>query len=559
MPEKDPSSKNKDSSKQMTGPEMKRAFDELLKSTGVSDKSTQTGRSEQMQDKVYDLMDLIIPQDAGPEDNGGVKITDRIQRFSQQERSTLARAACTLPEISGEPQSWRAHMDTQKIIYVIHALDSSIAQELMTKGIGHLKKAIQIVNAEIFPKMEKDPSYAYNQKMQRVYYLLSLQTNEQGIAVCREAMSRLEKEMITHLGSKQIIELLRYEENSMAQQQKDVEGNAELTMDKLWQLLPVALPESLRNKFTCHDHRILYRTTIGKQPSAWDLTVNGAEIVMRNTENPKALLASKYRNFLDAIEKDALDPLLSRALDDEKSEREGRKDLELAELPEGDVLHLRLFPKKYDVILANELRDAAFLSAAMQHRYGARLKERPIIFSDHPKEALTAEIERGRAEGIRAVCIDTFSHGSTDKFVFETSFTTADLADVSRLFPDCTLFFGSPACYGAGTRKGMEQAYRADPSLASRLHVFMQSKPDMPTPNVTFGDENGKRQHRATMHYSHMIRGFFENDDITYGKVFSDADESVKEKFHSDAEAHWRGNLIARRTMQAKEKSNNIT
>ena len=126
-------------------------------------------------------------------------------------------------------------------------------------------------------------------------------------------------------------------------------------------------------------------------------------------------------------------------------------------------------------------------------------------------------------------CIDIFSHGSKDHFVFEKQLQAKDIVQITKDFPQCTFTYNTIACYGAGMMKGtLENTdFAKDKELQSRLTVFTQSKGDIPNlPAYSTA---------VTMYYVHLMQAL--NDGKSYGEAHRRADIEVKKYLPVDAEA----------------------
>lgn len=309
------------------------------------------------------------------------------------------------------------------------------------------------------------------------------------------------------------------------------------------------------SNFSIENDGLLYKKTSGQGEEKWKISINESGMtVLRNENNPGAMLSMEFQNFLKAIENSEVEKLLDTANNNAKNEQEGQEILRAFDIPPNEnVTHLRVLPKRSgDDLAPANLSTAAFISSALQKRYGNRMKIAPLVISDNPMKEIRENIRRefANGNGSKIFVIDIFEHGTEDQIDFVSPIKASDLAALGKEFTECQFQINTLACHGGGLRNGFQEEFAKDPALAKRMNIFLQTKPSL----VNYGgriENNGKKMQWSSPYYAHLAAGLYAGK--TYGEAAADADQAVKEFSPQDAEAIINGKLIAKAEEQDKQ------
>lgn len=228
--------------------------------------------------------------------------------------------------------------------------------------------------------------------------------------------------------------------------------------------------------------------------------------------------------------------------------KEQQKILNGYDLPKDRKLaHVRLFPQAYDDVVSKGLQSSMLLSTALKTHYGDAVITRPPLFVDDPEQALRQEIQDVfmlNGEKPTHFCIDVFSHGSKDHFVFWKQLEAKHVVQIAKDFPQCSFTYNTNACYGAGMMKGtLDNAdFANDKELQSRLAVFTQSKGDSPN-MVAYSTA-------SSMYYVYLTQELYAGK--SYGEAHRMADIEAKKHLPVDAEGIIHGKkLVLDKPMQS--------
>jgi hypothetical protein len=489
----------------------------------------------------------------------GVK-RDLKQINADQQKSMAAKIAATLGK---EPTSWEDQLEWHSRAAVLSVLDPAKHAEFNKTISANVKIALAMIEKSDFKEDDEvaarlnalskktnlkkdltDPLTQLDARLVKLYELMGVQTLPECRQLCIEQFSAWEQQM-NEKNTKDIPSFLRKQVEIAKGKEKDwlrpiMKDAMKRTLDRF---ADNGEYPKVRAKLEEKNGEYFYvsKNSDGKTRT-WKVEIyseGGALLYFRSQDKAESglVFAINMMDGLDGLENDPqqIDKKADEAVATYQKEhgKEQQDTLNNYDLPKDrKIAHIRLFPQTYDGIVSKGLQSSMLLSTALKTRYKEAFIGRPPLFSDEPEKALRQEIQDVlKANGGKAAhfCIDVFSHGSKDHFVFEKQLQAKDVVQIAKDFPQCTFTYNTIACYGAGMMKGtLENTdFATDKGLQSRLAVFTQSKGDIPNlPAYSTA---------VTMYYVHLMQAL--NDGKSYGEAHRIADIEVKKYLPVDAEA----------------------
>lgn len=458
------------------------------------------------------------------------------------EKDALVQLALRLSD--KQARDWEGCLRNQRYLNVAYVLAGPRQKAEITQRIIEQLNVVDQLSKE---ESQSGARERLSKKTYGYYLLFSLQATKEGREFCGKLISELEGNWnkrsgkdVSNIVDQDLKALPRVLDSEMLGKQ-DLKRSRELV-----KMLKRFCPR-LGDRVQEVNGEYLYKYENGKHSSLWKFGMSSEALMLVNTQNNSMVVGVDFRTFANAAEKNEEGRFFEEAIKNYESEERGKTTLESFDLPaNGEIAHIRLFPRSFDPVIAGNLGGAMVLSRTLSQHYGERLKVRPVLFSDDPVDALTKEIEavRSGGKGPKHFVIDIFSHGGTNNFRFDTKFTAHELVSVLERFPDCTFTIGTIACFGAGMRKGMEKEFDRNSSLQKRVDIFLQTKPNVrntgpPARNRAEPEES----FLGNFYQLHFMRALLEGK--TYGQAVREADIETKKKSGLDAEAFINGQFIA--------------
>ncbi len=389
--------------------------------------------------------------------------------------------------------------------------------------------------------------------LRNLYELFVEEKSIAGKELYKEALRNSEKEMRTRWSNAMPGILKKRSELIRDSMRERITGNGERGLGLLTKMgVDVS-------SFSKKDGKLVYVSKGEREHPEWTISFTDTEtVIFRNNTLARGLCAMDLRDFMSIMEKKGLDAQLRQSLQEAKQEESGKGSMEKYDLPAtGKMAHIRLFPgRSRDLIAPANLSSAAFLSSALQQRYGDRMMITPLQFTDTPLAHLRELVADGHqnGKGISTFVVDIFEHGTREHIDFVKPLTASDLAALAREFPGCTFQINTIACFGGGLRAGFQKEFANDPDLAKRMHVFLQTKPNLSNYIGHLENQGGENQW-STLYNVFLALGLSEGK--TYGEAAMFADKAVKECSPQDAEALINGKLISALEDPGSESSRN--
>jgi hypothetical protein len=473
--------------------------------------------------------------------NGQEVMRKKAQQMSLDDRVAVAEKAFTF--LQKDPQSWEAHLHWQKIAIILQEFDVKRYAQCNAAIVQSTKSALSLLENDA-EKDTTDPQLKLADKLKRLYKLISVQSSEEGKKLCTETFLRWEQEMNAKAGK----DIPRFVRQQIDYEQKN---DAEIIRPRAKDALKKTIDgfatdgkyATMRSKLEQKNEEFFY-TSQNKEGKTrtWKVEFysDAAPLLcFRSVEKaePGLVFTIDLIDGIEALEADIgkIDRVAERAATDYAQEHgaEQQKVLNGYDLPKDRMIaHVRLFPQSFDEIVSKGLHTSQLLSSTLKSRYGENIVSRPPLFSNEPDQALRKDIEDTlKANGNRPThfCIDVFSHGTKDHFVFAKKLEAKHLIQIAKDFPQCTFTYNTIACYGGGVMKDIthDEAFAKDENLKSRLTVFTQSKGDVPNlpAHATV----------ATVYYAYLMQAL--HDGKSYGEAHRIADINVKKHLPLDAEA----------------------
>lgn len=382
-----------------------------------------------------------------------------------------------------------------------------------------------------------------DQRLHKLYLLIDKQSSQSAIQLCTEKFMEWERKIDTQSTK----DIPRFVQEQIDREQK--------VNDAIQPYMKERLQKSMLH-YAEKDQHMAFRTQVKEENGDYFLLSKNKKgeserwkmeqfrelapvLYFRSTDpkKPGCVFSIDLIDGLDAIDEnpEKIGQAADTALETYQREHstEQTEALKNYDLPsDRNIVHLRVFPKKYNSVSLKGLHTSMLLSNTLKQRYQDAITIRPPIFSDDPEAALRKEIkvlleENGNKQ--IHLCIDIFNHGQKGHFSFEKKLEAKHLIQIAKEFTQCSFTYNTIACYGAGMMQGMtdDKSFASDPDLQSRLAVFTQSKGDVV--NMTAAS------HAVTIYYMHLMRALSEGK--SYGEAARRADLEVKIYLPMDAEA----------------------
>ncbi len=284
-------------------------------------------------------------------------------------------------------------------------------------------------------------------------------------------------------------------------------------------------------------------------------------------EKAKTALATGRLNldkFLEEVNKE-------HSLEHDESRR---KMLLEKDLKKGETAFFAVYPKQNDPVITSSLLMSVIKERVFAARYDLPIATGRYYFSDSPLKDIEKEIDRQLVLNpkIKMFYIDINSHGSDTEFKFKTPLKIVELVELfnKNKYKEKGLEFNieTLACFGAGVKQGLVEAYKKDPNL--KINAFMHTKPYVPNLGIsvssldslvlpedperlkfgfTVSDHKGTNEQVQLMVYDRLAKlhppymellfltEMMDPNVRTLGEAFHKADLKVREHISINAEA----------------------
>ena len=513
--------------------------------------------------------------------------------LTQNEKGKLQKHIQNLLTKNKNSTTWDECHDWLKAAKMLSMVDHKLFLEHSSEILNVVERAVSSVSSN---KESKDihPFDTLDVQAKRLYWIRSMDLTPEAKIKVDSMLHNLEikiqkqSEEIPLYIEHQLTRARQYEEQLREQLQEKVE-NEEVMFSVLNPLTRSG------SKFERHRDVFVYKfeNKDGKT-TEWAIdplaayTFRGNYYTLRNRENDAMMVTVKKEEFLQKVEDGQVDILIQRAIDHYASEQSDKSKNEmqafdlLQDMPKAaKIIYLRVYPQKYDRLIADNLFPSMLFTETLRHRYGKERVITPdIIFSDSPKKAISAAIQPYKNSDIPfRLYLEINAHGQSHRdqvvwdgqsevpsrkpgyFVFNEKMFATDIIDVAQDFrknshPASRATFASNACNGADVIPGIQQIFMQNPQLAKYVSLFMATKPDTPTSTsrTKFGRsiDNGS----TSRYYLLLMKKLYEGK--SYGSAVREADIETKKIDISDAEALINGNLITFNTSVKVDDIGNV-
>ena len=501
------------------------------------------------------------------------------QSLTQNEKGKLLKHIQNLLTKNKNAIAWQECHDWLKAVKILSKIDHKLFLEHSSEILEVVDRAISSVSSTEEAE-NSHPFDAADVQAKRLYWIRNMDlTPEVKIKVDSmlhdlEIKIRKQNKEIPLYIERQLTRAQQYEEQLREQLIEKVMN--EEVMSSVLNPLTRSGSKFARDKdlfvykFKNKDNKIMQWTI---DPLA-AYTFRGNYFTLRNRENDAMMVTVKKEEFLQKVADGQVDVLIQKAIDHydteqcDKSKNEMQAFDLLQEMPqEAKIIYIRVYPQKYDRLIADNLFPSILFAETLRYRYGEERVITPdIIFSDTPKQAISAAVQPYKNSDIPfRLYLEINAHGQAHRdqmvwngqneipfrkpgyFAFDEKLFATDIIDIAQDFrknshPASMTTCASNSCNGADVIPGIQQVFMQNSQLAEYLSLFMATKPDTPTSTtrIKFGKsiDNGS----TSRYYLILMQKLYEGK--TYGSAFRDADIETKKMDISDAEAFINGNLI---------------
>ncbi len=387
------------------------------------------------------------------------------------------------------------------------------------------------------------------QNMDRMYKILHLQRTEEGVKVCADIFYALEDLLEKKLGNR-MVDIIK-EDISLLEKMDEFSSfnKKQGTVMKEFLEPVLVVNDDVAKGFAMKDGEFGFNNTNAKDYTTfWNVKfAAGAQYIsIIDSNNPQIFLSLNPKEFIKAIEDNALASLVEKAELHFDLQKKGEDVLNNFDLPKNKkIIYVRILPKTSDKTLSKSLTEGVFFRSALKHNHKDNLITLPTQFTDDPDATIRSLVDtHSNIKRPVHFLIDIVAHGSQEGFLFKEKYTGQNMIDTAKQEKrNSTFTYRSIACHGAGVSKHMKkEEVLNDPDVSKRLTVFLQNK--IYVPNIgSATDEKSGNQLNASPGSLYMILGLFENKG--YGRSFREADLRVKEMIGTDPESFVDGNYIA--------------
>ncbi len=266
-------------------------------------------------------------------------------------------------------------------------------------------------------------------------------------------------------------------------------------------------------------------------------------LTFRSKRDANVATTIRSDDFADMVATGAIDSLLraateQQAYENTASSHEG--DLFQYDLPEeGHSAYLRFLPRSYGSAEFGFLLSSFVRSAALSHRYGARVSRTEIIFTNALEDSLASVLKRIKDQDISSVIVEFASHGVQNGFRYgEKPLSPEAITHLIVAHPEVKFLIRTPACYGGKLRDALLAETGQDGSLRSRVAFFAQSKPD--NPNILYYGAALD----ASVYDVFLLQNLLDAEIKSYGEAAERAGRMTRRVYWTHAEAVYQGRLM---------------
>lgn len=492
--------------------------------------------------------------------SGAKGIENDLHDIAANERKLLADRLVT--KLKAQPKSWDDHSQWHSCAAVLSIVDPQVHSSCSAEILAMVKSTLLFIEKDVqtddetlkrLPSISRVPTHTNNQsdpliqldaRLKKLAQCIGLQTLPMGYKLCIDKFGEWENQVKKD-----------YAQNIPGFLNSQIAIGKSSEKDFWQEIMEKGIHEAITFKaeqgntkefwslFKKEEKGYYYtsKDTDGKS-LRWKVEGHEAIIYFRcaNEDLEGLFFAIDPMESLEELEKNPnkLNVLAENAVSNFMKEngKEQRRELKEYDFPsDRNIAHIRLFPKIHDQsgVISKGLQTSVLLSATLEKHYAHRFSSRQPLFSDNPEKALRDEIQRALVENKKTplhFCVDIFSHGAKDRFLFAKPLEASQVIAIAKDFPQCSFTYNTIACYGGGMMQGMadNNEFSKNKELSSRLAVFTQSKGNVINLSTVHATA-------VTMYYMHFMQAL--NEGKTYGEAHRIADSETKKYMPVDAEA----------------------